>query len=78
MAIIVMMVMAIQFVSYVVLEVWQSDGLLVMGALVGIVNSNAILQLMGGAKTLAKIFVRISIPIVVAGLLVVSIELVLF
>lgn len=42
MAIIVMMVMGIQFISYVVLEIWKSDGLLAMGALVGIVNSNAI------------------------------------
>lgn len=42
MAIIVMTVMVIQFVSYVILEVWKTDGLLFMGTLVGIVNSNAI------------------------------------
>lgn len=41
-AIIVMMVMAIQFLSYIILEIWNTNGLLIMGTLIGIVNSNAI------------------------------------
>jgi|GEM_PF-2793370 len=39
---IVLMVVAIQFISYVVIELWKSEGLLIMGALIGLVNSNVI------------------------------------
>jgi len=39
---IVIMVVAIQFVAYVVIELWKSEGLLIMGALIGLVNSNVI------------------------------------
>ena len=42
------------------------------------VSNDAILQLLCGAKDLAKSFVKISIPIVVAGLFVLGIEMLIF
>lgn len=37
---IVLTVIGIQFVAYVVLELWKTEGLLLIGGLIGIVNSN--------------------------------------
>ena len=39
---VVVMVMGLQFVSYLLIELQKAEGLLMMGALVGIVNSNVI------------------------------------
>lgn len=39
---VVLMVMGLQFASYILLELRKKEGLLIMGALIGIVNSNII------------------------------------
>lgn len=43
----ILFVIALQFISFIILSVWRSEGLLVMGFLVGLVNSNILNGSMG-------------------------------